>query len=464
MPHNGRRNARSGRGVLAVLSVGLAAGALLVGVGSRVDLPAVLASLSPPVVYTQASHLQDFSIKIPGTWQPGTKLGVQVPSGNILVDVPSGMKPGETFVLDLKQEPKLAAGARQQTLVQKLPQARKELQKSFKGDLTSFQGMLNYERSLRSAMGKLKNKWPTGLKVPRAMMLAHNFIPEEEAPDAEGWDPVNPNGFGAGPPDENNTNGVPGYTYTTNGEDVGVEDKGPGYYQPEDPEHWDEYQKLLRFDCFAAAGQPWRDHANCAALVKRTHTYPNADMFRFSGAFGWNPPFPPGPKATNKEGAVAPDPQEYWNYGSDEDFADAERWDGAAFPPPEEEEEEEESEEEAKAPVTSLAVVMKQAPPPMGATRAADFASAESALGASSAARGLAAQGSRSSASRARQDVSGSAHGHARTSRGAGALAGTGKVAAKTQMAPEALAELGEDDEGDGDGREADEEEMAATL
>ena len=58
---------------------------------------------------------------------------------------------------------------------------------------------------------------------------------------------------------------------------------------------------------------------------------------------------------------MAPDPQEYWNYGSDEDFADAERWDGAAFPPPEEEEEEEEeSEEEAKAPVTSLAVVMKQ--------------------------------------------------------------------------------------------------------
>ena len=39
------------------------------------------------------------------------------------------------------------------------------LQKTFKGDLTSFQGMLNYERSLRSAMGKLKNKWPTGLKV-----------------------------------------------------------------------------------------------------------------------------------------------------------------------------------------------------------------------------------------------------------------------------------------------------------
>ena len=32
-------------------------------------------------------------------------------------------------------------------------------------------------------------------------------------------------------------------------------------------------------------GQPWRDHANCAALVKRSHVYPNADMFRFSAAF-----------------------------------------------------------------------------------------------------------------------------------------------------------------------------------
>ena len=45
------------------------------------------------------------------------------------------------------------------------------LQDSFQGDLTSFQGMLNYERSLRTAMGKLKHKWPAGLKVPHAMML-----------------------------------------------------------------------------------------------------------------------------------------------------------------------------------------------------------------------------------------------------------------------------------------------------
>ena len=105
------------------------------------------------------------------------------------------------------------------------------LQQSFKGDLTSFSSMLKYERSLRSKMGKLMNKWPTGLKVPKGTMLSHKFIPAEEAPDAEGWDPANPNGFGAGPADANNTNGVPGYTYTTNGEDLGVDDQGPGYYQ-----------------------------------------------------------------------------------------------------------------------------------------------------------------------------------------------------------------------------------------
>ena len=105
------------------------------------------------------------------------------------------------------------------------------LQDSFQGDLTSFQGMLNYERSLRTAMGKLKHKWPAGLKVPHAMMLAHNFIPEEEAPKAPGWDPVNPNGFGPAKPNATNPMGEPGYTYTTNGEDLGVEQKGPGYYQ-----------------------------------------------------------------------------------------------------------------------------------------------------------------------------------------------------------------------------------------
>jgi len=128
---------------------------------------------------------------------------------------------------------------------------------------------------------------------------------------------------------------------------------GFGGQQPEDPEHWTEYQKLLRFDCFSAAGQPWRNHANCAALVKRSHTYPNADMFRLSGALDWNPPFAPGQNATNKPGAVAPDPNEYWNYGSDDDFREAARWDGTAFAPAKKEEGEEASGE--KAPVMSLA-------------------------------------------------------------------------------------------------------------
>ncbi len=40
-------------------------------------------------------------------------------------------------------------------------------------------------------------------------------------------------------------------------------------------------------------------------------------MCRFSGAFGWNPPFPPGVAVGNKKGAMPPDSNEYWNYGSD---------------------------------------------------------------------------------------------------------------------------------------------------
>jgi len=415
----------------AVFCAGLVLGSLVVHNGG---LPAVsLISLSPPVIYTPAAQLQDFSITIPSTWRRGTKLGVKVPTGNILVDVPKGMKAGQTFVLDLKQAPKLAVGARQQKLVQKLPKARKALQTSFKGDLTSFQGMLEYERGLRSAMGKLKHKWPSGLKVPKNVMLAHNFINEKEAPDAEGWDPENPNGFAAGPSDVNNTNGVPGYTYTMNGEDVGVEDKGPGYYQPEDPEHWTEYQKLLRFDCFQAEGQPWRDHANCAALVKRSHTYPNADMFKLSGAYSWNPPFSEGGNATNKPGAIAPDPQEYWNYGTDDDFKDAARWDGTAFAPAEGEEEEEAGEEapEEKAPVISLAakrspLLIRAAKVSLLSRRAADFGYAAQPL---AAARDFKAH----------------------------------KQGAKKALAPEALAELvgGERDD-DGDGMEGDEE--MATL
>jgi hypothetical protein len=47
----------------------------------------------------------------------------------------------------------------------------------------------------------------------------------EGAAKEKGWDPKNPNGFPAQKADVNNTNGVPGYTYTTNGELLGVEDK-----------------------------------------------------------------------------------------------------------------------------------------------------------------------------------------------------------------------------------------------
>ena len=75
----GERRNRSPAGLLAaaVFCVGLAAGALLVV--SRADLThSVLVSMSPPVVYTQANHLRDYSIKIPSSWKPGTKLGVQV--------------------------------------------------------------------------------------------------------------------------------------------------------------------------------------------------------------------------------------------------------------------------------------------------------------------------------------------------------------------------------------------------
>lgn len=75
----GERRNRSPAGLLAaaVFCVGLAAGALLVD--SQADVThSVLVSLSPPVVYTQANHLRDYSIKIPSSWKPGTKLGVQV--------------------------------------------------------------------------------------------------------------------------------------------------------------------------------------------------------------------------------------------------------------------------------------------------------------------------------------------------------------------------------------------------
>ena len=50
----------------------------------------------------------------------------QLPTGSILVQVPKGMKPGETFVLDVKKgKVHDTLGARQQALVQQLPKSRK---------------------------------------------------------------------------------------------------------------------------------------------------------------------------------------------------------------------------------------------------------------------------------------------------------------------------------------------------
>jgi hypothetical protein len=49
--------------------------------------------------------------------------------------------------------------------------------------------------------------------------------PVAAAPKEKGWDPKNPNGFPAQKADTNNTNGVPGYTYTTNGELLGMQDQ-----------------------------------------------------------------------------------------------------------------------------------------------------------------------------------------------------------------------------------------------
>jgi hypothetical protein len=39
---------------------------------------------------------------------------------------------------------------------------------------------------------------------------------------------------------------------------------------------------MLRLDCFGS-NEKWRDHSNCAALIYRSHHYPNNDPFRFSG-------------------------------------------------------------------------------------------------------------------------------------------------------------------------------------
>lgn len=259
----------------------------------------------------------------------------------MLLNVPPGLGVGSRFLVQIGAPNKLSLKVRKQQLT--------SVQKPTPKDLTSFSGMLAYERKLRQTMGKLKETWPTSrFMSPQGSMLAallpqlsDGFHTVEEAVDADGFDPEYANGFHAGPPDENNTNGVPGYTFVLNGGDLDVEDQGPGYYQPQDPEHWPSYLQMIHTDCFAAKSQPWRDHANCAALVHRSHHYPNADPGRFSGAFGWNPPFPPAWNATNKAGALPPDATEYWNFGTDEDFASAQSWNGKEYvpPPPEEEEE-----------------------------------------------------------------------------------------------------------------------------
>jgi hypothetical protein len=62
--------------VLAVLLAACVVGTVVVLPG--VSAPGVMVSQSPPVVYTPASRLQDYSIKIPASWKSGTKLGVKV--------------------------------------------------------------------------------------------------------------------------------------------------------------------------------------------------------------------------------------------------------------------------------------------------------------------------------------------------------------------------------------------------
>ena len=70
---------------------------------------------------------------------------------------------------------------------------------------------------------------------------------------------------------------------------------------------------------------------------------------------------------------MAPDPNEYWNYGSDEDFEDANRWTGTKFPPPQPAAEEAPVEAAAKAPVTSLAAAKPGDAASVLWTRAKDF-------------------------------------------------------------------------------------------
>jgi hypothetical protein len=264
--------------------------------------------------------------------QPGQRLSVSVPQrGQMLLKVPQGVGAGQSILIEVAPSATMTATAK--AAAPRSPMLR---------DL-SFDGMLNYERKVRASMGKLHNRWQkvsrNALNLVKGTTLAAqefddaNFIPVADAASEEGWDPKNPNGFAGSSPDDKNITGIPGYTYTTNGEQLGVEDQGEGYYQLKDPEHQQAYLKMLQTDCFGSSAK-WRDHSNCAALIHRSHLYQNADPFRFSGAFGWNPPFPAGQNATNKAGAMPPDKTEYWNYGSDDDFSEASLWDGKKFLPP----------------------------------------------------------------------------------------------------------------------------------
>ena len=71
----GRRGART---ILsAVILFGLASASLLAQSGGPSEL--MMAQMAgPQVIYTPASKPRDYSIRIPSTWKPGTKLGVKV--------------------------------------------------------------------------------------------------------------------------------------------------------------------------------------------------------------------------------------------------------------------------------------------------------------------------------------------------------------------------------------------------
>mmetsp|Transcript_11555 Transcript_11555/g.22825 ORF Transcript_11555/g.22825 Transcript_11555/m.22825 type:complete len:328 (-) Transcript_11555:96-1079(-) len=320
----------------AAVGLGLAAG--LLALMSASSLGEGLVRLGHGERTVLASTL---SVTVPADWQRGQMLAVTVPSTGQSVDlqVPQGVGAGEKMLFQIggPSNAVLEAPARAQSLASVKGPAGPSLKQLTLG------GMLQYERAIRKSMGKMRNTWKklgtnSLANMQRGMMLEAQdfddakFIPVADAPKEEGYDKKNPNGFGAMKADADNINGVPGYTYTTDGTTLDVADQGEGYYQVKDPEHQKEYLRMLQLDCFGSK-EKWRDHNNCASLIHRSHHYANADMFRFSGAFGWNPPFPPGQNATNLKGAMPPDHNSYWNYGSDEDFDGAALWTGKKFKP-----------------------------------------------------------------------------------------------------------------------------------